>query len=788
MATPSLIPASQLYAQAAPAAPAEPAPAAPAAPATPAAPAPAAPAAPDAPAAPAAPAPGTPAPAAPAAPGTPAPAAPGTPDQPAALPAAPKADPVVAGADAFWHYGKIAKYDLAVAEGQKLLDSGASSLQILEALEAAAADRRDPLDDTLYKWLNVESMKDVTGKLITKVKEGQLSRHTDRAWIKKQIARLAVNERAFELGMNELRNSGEIAVPVMIDVLRDPNESTQQHGATRRGLVRLGRTALNPLVAVMESKDRGTLREVAGILGDIGYDAAAPYIARVYASKGEGMDEVKAAMASALARLGVDARTAKPADLFYDLAEKFYYRNASILHDPRYQEANIWYWDDVKGLTLKAVPPQIFNDRMSERCAEYALKADPSRGDVVALWLAANNRREADLPEGKTDASHEGPDAHYYNVALGTQYCNEVLKRALRDRTPAVALKVVKSLSEIIGQSNMFQGPNTDKEPIVQAMAFPARLVRFEAAMTLASALPQKPFVGQEAVVPTLAEAIGATGRPNVVIVMPDANAANGVKESLKDAVKADTGSDPASAQAAEGRLPSVDVLVVDSRNNPQTDEILGGARVRGVAKLLIVENKASPYVAAEFDNQLINTLVAGAPGQAPDPAALTEAIMKARERAGATAMDEASSAAYAQRAATLLERLAISRGQVLDVTTATPALVRALDDSRVEIAKSAAAVLSLIDVKDVQATIAAKALDEKSPDDLKVAAFKAVARSAKFWGNQLNADMTDALQKVVETHANLQVRSAAAEAQGALNLPPDRAKNLIINQSQVGK
>jgi hypothetical protein len=161
---------------------------------------------------------------------------------------------------------------------------------------------------------------------------------------------------------------------------------------------------------------------------------------------------------------------------------------------------------------------------------------------------------------------------------------------------------------------------------------------------------------------------------------------------------------------------------------------------------------------------------------------------MKARERAGATAMDEATSTAYAQRAAQALERLAISRGQVLDVSTATPALIRALDDSRVEIAKSAAGVLSLINLKDIQATIAAKALDEKAPDDLKVAAFKAVARSAKFWGNQLSADTTDALQKVVETNANLQVKSAAAEAQGALNLPADRAKNLIINQSQVGK
>ena len=36
------------------------------------------------------------------------------------------------------------------------------------------------------------------------------------------------------------------------------------------------------------------------------------------------------------------------------------------------------------------------------------------------------------------------------------------------------------------------------------------------------------------------------------------------------------------------------------------------GPRVKGVSKLLIVENKASPFVAVELDNPLVNTLVAG--------------------------------------------------------------------------------------------------------------------------------------------------------------------------------
>jgi hypothetical protein len=715
----------------------------------------------------------------------PAPAPAANPDAPPPLtPAAATVSPAAAAAENFWHYAKIAKYDLAAAEGQKLLEANTPAPELLQAFQAVARDRRDDLFETLFRWLNVEPMKDVTQKLIAKLKEGQLGQVTDYKWIAGEVARLSVNERAFEMAIANLRNAGEFAAPVMIDVLRDQGKRNL-HSATRRGLVRLGRQVLNPLVVVLDSKDQGTLITVIGVLADIGYPDAAPYIARLAASNDPGMGEVKSAAGRALARLGGSGQN--PAQMFYDLAEKFYYGSVSIVADPRFADAHVWYWDDAKGLMNKDVPTPIFGDIMSMRAAEQSLKLDPSKAETVSLWLAANNKREADLPEGKTDATHSGPDAHFYNVAMGTQYCNAVLSRALNDRTTPVALKAVKSLQEIVGQANIFQGASADgKEPIVAAMQFPDRLVRFEAAMTLAAALPQQPFNGLEQVVPTLAEAVGASGRPNLVIVAPDANAATAVKESLKDAVRAETASDAGSAAAAAGRLPSVDVLLVDTRGNDQADTIVASPSLKNVPKVMIVESKASPFVAAELNDMRVNTLVAGAAGTAPDAAALTTSINKARTRAGSAVMDEKASEAYAQRAAALLERLAISRGQVLDVSVAAPALMRALEDPRLEVAKSTGNVLAMINTKESQAAIAGKALDEKAPEDLKVSLFKSLARSAKFWGNQLDPNTTDALQKVVGTAENLQVRAAAAEAQGALNLPADRAKDLIINR--IGK
>ncbi len=204
---------------------------------------------------------------------------PTNPDAPPPLPGAPAANPLKTGAEDFWHFAKTAKYDLAAQAGQKLLDANANPQELLAAFQGVASERRDDLFETLFKWLNVDPMKDVTQKLIQKLKEGQTGMVSDPKWIGEQVQKLSVNERSFEMALANLRNAGEYAAPIMVDTLRDPNKRNL-HGATRRALKRLGRQVLNPLVATLESKDQQTLVKMIDVLGDIGYPDAAPYIAR----------------------------------------------------------------------------------------------------------------------------------------------------------------------------------------------------------------------------------------------------------------------------------------------------------------------------------------------------------------------------------------------------------------------------------------------------------------------------------------------------------------------------
>jgi hypothetical protein len=684
----------------------------------------------------------------------------------------------------FWHFGKIARYDLAVAAGQQILGAGADPAEVLKAFEEVAASRKDTLEQWLLRWQGVPDMRDVTTQIINLLEQGRRGRAQDANFIEQYIGRLSAGERQYTVNLAHLRDSGEVAVPFMVEWLRNP-EKREHHPAIRRALRDMGKFALNPLVAATEMKDWDTLVTIVNVLGDLGYDSAAPYLARLTTDK-DAPGTVKAAAAAALQRLGVQgSRGAGAADLFYDQAEKFYYDKASITADNRFNVGYIWYWSD-QGLVKKDVPPAIFNELMAMRSTEYALKLGGGQGDALSLWLASNYKREVELPEGATDPTRlpNQPDAHYYGVVTGSQYLNNALARTLKDRNAPVSLKVIKSLQEIIGQSNMFSGQTS--RPLIDAMRYPDRLVRFESAFALAGALPQQPFEGQENVVPLLAEALSQTGQPTVYVVAPSQDQVNALVEGFKAQgynAHGAAGAEAAVANAAQ--LPAVDVFVVMEDLGPeQVDRLFAmarnNARLQGAARLVITKTGASRYEQMKVSDPLMFTTTA------TDPATLAGPIEEARNRAGSLPVNPEVATQYATRAAMLLRDVAISRGQVYDLGAAKTALLAALTDARPDIVMLAGNVLGLLNDREAQAGLLQTAQAEQTTDDVKISLYNSLATNAKFFGNQLDQNQVGALAKVVAEMENLDVRSAAAEAHGALNLPPDEAKGLIVEQSQT--
>src|SRR5439155_333547 len=121
--------------------------------------------------------------------------------------------------------------------------------------------------------------------------------------------------------LEALRQSGEIAVPFMIEYLRN-NQQRQFHPAIRQALVDLGRSVLNPLLACTEMRnDDETLIGLVNVLGQIGYNDEIPYLARLATDKNVSQ-AVRASATRALEHMGAgNPQSLNVAALFQDLGE-----------------------------------------------------------------------------------------------------------------------------------------------------------------------------------------------------------------------------------------------------------------------------------------------------------------------------------------------------------------------------------------------------------------------------------------------------------------------------------
>lgn len=139
----------------------------------------------------------------------------------------------------------------------------------------------------------------------------------------------------------------------------------------------------------------------------------------------------------------------------------------------------------------------------------------------------------------------------------------------------------------------------------------------------------------------------------------------------------------------------------------------------------------------------------------------------------------------YAVRAAKAMFKLAQTRNPVLDLSAAQDALVTAAKDKRTEIQMLAGQVLAYLNTSAAQEAIAAMAMAEGNSKDVRMAAFGSLAVSAKLNANKLADATIDAIYALVSSKdSDPGLRAAAAAAYGALNLPSQKVKTLILDQA----
>ncbi|MCG3125802.1 MAG: hypothetical protein CHACPFDD_00629 [Phycisphaerae bacterium] len=689
-------------------------------------------------------------------------------------------------ADDGWYFASIGRFDISDANFKALLASDPDPVAVLEF-----ADRVAKRQEILVQLLSNSIVGDSCRQMLKVMARGENLIKADPGRIKDHIERLGGPPRGFENAVAALKDSGEYAIPFLVQYLRDPQKVSLQQPVLRC-MPQIDRAALNPLVMALRMNDLATKRYLVAILGRIPYAQSLPYLFQLRddsATPPEVRETVNEALASLRAAGVPFDENSTAADLFLRLAEAYYADLGSLAADTTLDTANVWYWREDM-LTNIPVPTQVFNEVMTMRCCEEALNLQPDLKPALSLWLAADFRREAQLEAGQRDETRaaEFPSAAYFARTGGAEHGLATLGRAIRTVDPAVALGAIEALRLTAGPAALV-GDEAEKLPLAEALNFPHRMVRIRAALALANARPMQQFKNYQSLMPVLSEALMLHGGSrNALVVDADEAAANQTVGVLRDngyTVLAST-TLFAGLDQVRKELPGLDVIFLASDvRGPELAESLEQLH-RGnefAAVPIVILSKPA-------DRELVRGIVRAdhrvaelTPGA--DAEATLAAVARVSKAVGLVAITPELGSALARETAETLLMLAETNNPVInDVVAAQNALISVVQTTQDAVLRvMVARVLGQLATEEAQQAIARIALDSGEEPAMRVAMFAALADAAKRRGNHLPNETVDQLIRLVETETDDTLRTAASQALGALNLLNNQASQLIRNQ-----
>jgi hypothetical protein len=406
----------------------------------------------------------------------------------------------------FLHYTKIGRYDLAKGYAQAVLSSKPDAVQMLTLSES------NPAGYALVQRI-VESAPDaelaqLTQKILDIIEDGRLIKRADAKIITEEIKKLSGNSREQFAALKFLKNSGEYAIPLMLDAMAD-NTRKQELPNIIWALPQIGKDAIRPLTTALQTKNDAVKAEIIRALGKIGYPQSLAYLKYV-AEKSESA-EMKALASQSITEIDTSALQVPAARLFYQLADNYYYHAESLTPSADANTANIWFWDSAGSkLTREKVDKRYFNELMAMRECEWALKADVQFGRAIGLWLASYFKAEATgIPmPAYFGAGH--PDAMVYATTAGPEYLHQALARAAKDKDTYVALGVIEALAVSAGEKSLLYRVD-EEQPLIKAIVFDDKAVKYSAAIAIAGSGPTENFPDSSLVVENLTQALGET-------------------------------------------------------------------------------------------------------------------------------------------------------------------------------------------------------------------------------------------------------------------------------------
>ena len=686
----------------------------------------------------------------------------------------------------FLHYIRIARPELAVTFGQALLDAQVPAKDIyLLSIKRADSGR------TLRKGAQLEGMAKMVKDFQVLIEKGSSACRSDPEQIGNWIQMLSGTTRGYAIGKQRLIESGEYAIPMLLQTLTADETPEMIRERISSVLGQMGKHGVRPLSCALQSSNLGLVETLATVLGKIQYSHALPRLREVLTRKEVKPDSktAKIIQAAMVRCSGGNEKLlrASCAELFYLWGAKYYNRSESLLPDARLtnEPALAWFWKETY-LEARPIPRAILVDVYAMRFARLSLKHDPTYSAAVPLWMSACIRRKLDLPTGETDGlwPASAPQPAFFTLATSPKYLQMTLHDAMIEGNADIARVVIGAMGMNMGAPAMVSPLADGSQPLVSALQYPDRAVRFMAAEALALAQPTKNFDGSAAVMYQLSEALRQEGQRYALLVVKEEAVRNNAKAILREAGFKIIEVGPTDRMVTKAtRAFAIDVVFVGPKTHPgkAVEELRSMTRFKHIP---IVLNRTSVELKqmASVDGKIIlmDQRIT------EDGKVMAEKVEEATKLAIGKPLTEEQALDWSIRASRAIQAVGTRGSDVYKLTDVVKGLKIAMGAKSTDLQIAAARAASTIQSTPAQQAVIALAIDAKTDEAVRVAAFQAASRSVRQYGSDATNEQANAVIEVVLAKGSHELRQAAAQLLGSMNLASEKTPQLILSTDSI--
>jgi len=575
-------------------------------------------------------------------------------------------------------------------------------------------------------------------------------------------------ERAYAI--SQLRASGPRSIPPMIEILRDPAQQSY-HGPIFSALLKMDRDIAPPLLAALDTKNNFVRSVIVDVFGDRADPRIVPDLYYLMAAKNASATLQEKAREWLTRFLKKDPRDlGDPRAALVAAAERYYQHDDDLAG----QKLMVWTWNEQTGLTGRPATATEVEESNGIAYARKALDLDPQYvpAQIELLSIVLDKAYERFGPTA--NLPRVAPELASLLAASPPRLLEQVLAKALKDRRSLTALGAARGLA-LHSDPELLRMTDKGSPPLLQALLYPDRRVRFAAAETaLAVNRIGTDYPGNSRVVEVLRHAITGTGPSRALVGLGDKAEANRIAGLLRPlGFEAQVMPFGADLLAEAARTGNVGLVVVDNDlPNPGFNHFLSQYKrnpyTAGVPLLLIADRDFGRHAQDELAMLANVRIIPKLPQSMELLRAEVNALLAERTTPPFTDSERVQ---QAKEAVDYFARMATGELKGYDIRPAEGALIRALNDDI--LAPSAAVALSHLPSREVQEALAMAVLSEEKAAPIRVAIAPSLRAHIQRFGKMLTPPRVQALialaantkDPALKRQADLTVASVRADA-----------------------